>query len=214
MRCSRPPGRTAFLFDPGLALAPAAAELGDVRRTPFLAQMPATVLTLPGIGNSGPQHWQTLWEQTYPNFVRIAQRDWDHPVCAEWVSVLESTVKDIASPVVIVAHSLGCLALAHWAAKSHASIRAALLVAVPDPEGPNFPAEAVGFSPLPQQKFSFPSVVVASADDPYGTLAHAQACASAWGSRLVHIGAAGHINASSGLGHWPEGYALLQGLCA
>ena len=172
-----------------------------------------TVLTFPGIGNSGPQHWQTLWEQSHPGFVRVSQRDWDHPVCAEWVSVFERTVKDIASPVVVVAHSLGCLALAHWAAQPHAPVQAALLVAVPDPDGPNFPAEAVGFSPLRKQKFSFPSIVVASANDPYGTVAHAQAYASAWASRLVNIGEAGHINASSGLGHWPEGDALLQTLC-
>ncbi len=176
--------------------------------------MPSTVLTLPGIGNSGPQHWQTLWEQSNPGFVRISQRDWDHPICAEWVSVLERTVKGIAAPVVVVAHSLGCLALAHWAAQPHAPIQAALLVAVPDPDGPNFPADAVGFSPLPRQKFSFPSIVVASTDDPYGSVAFAQARASVWGSRLVNIGAAGHVNADRGLGPWPEGFALLQRLYA
>ena len=87
-------------------------------------------------------------------------------------------------------------------------------MAVPDPDGPNFPAEAVGFSPLPEQKFSFPSIVVASTDDPYGSVAFAQARASVWGSRLVNIGAAGHVNADSGLGPWPEGFALLQRLCA
>ena len=141
--------------------------------------MPLTVLTFPGIGNSGPQHWQTLWEQSHPHFVRLSQRDWDHPVCAEWMSVLESTVEVVASPVVVVAHSLACLALAHWAAQAHSPIQAALLVAVPDPEGSNFPAEALGFSPLPMQKFSFPSIVVASTDDPYGSVAHAQACAAA-----------------------------------
>ncbi len=112
----------------------------------------------------------------------------------------------------IVAHSLGCLTVAHWAAKTHSTIKAALLVAVPDPDGPNFPPEAIGFSPLPLQRFPFPSTVVVSTDAPYGSLAHSQACATVWGSRLVNIGAAGHINASSALGQWPEGYALLQSL--
>lgn len=175
--------------------------------------MSSPVLTFPGIGNSGPQHWQSLWEQSNPDFVRISQRDWDNPVCEEWVSVLEKTVQPIGSSVVVVAHSLACLAVAHWAAKAHSPIKAALLVAVPNPEGQKFPAEAVGFAPLPLQPFSFPSIVVASANDPYGSLAHAQACASAWGSRLVNVGAVGHINASSGLGQWLEGYALLQQLC-
>lgn len=174
--------------------------------------MSSTVLVFPGIENSGPQHWQTLWEQSNPEFVRISQRDWDNPVCEEWVSVLESTVRRTGSPVVVVAHSLACLAVAHCAAKAHSPIGAALLVAVPDPEGSGFPAGAIGFAPLPKQRFSFPSIVVASTDDPYGSLAHTEACASAWGSRLVNIGAAGHINASSGIGQWLEGYALLQQL--
>jgi predicted alpha/beta hydrolase family esterase len=176
--------------------------------------MSATVLTFPGIGNSGPEHWQSLWEQAHPEFIRISQRDWNHPICDEWVTVFEETVQRIGSTVIVVAHSLACLAIAHWAAKEHAPIKAALLVAVPDPEGPCFPAEAIGFAQLPLQQFSFPSIVVASSDDPYGSLTHAHACANAWGSRLVNIGAAGHINANSGLGRWPQGHALLQELLA
>jgi predicted alpha/beta hydrolase family esterase len=174
--------------------------------------MSSSVLILPGIGNSGPQHWQSLWEQSNPEFVRITQRDWDHPICDEWSAALESAIQRIGSSAIVVAHSLACLAVAHWANREHSPIKAALLVAVPNPEGPSFPAEAVGFAPLPLQRFTFPSIVVASTNDPYGTLAHSQACASAWGSRLVNIGKAGHINASSALGRWPEGYALLQQL--
>ncbi len=176
--------------------------------------MPSTVLIFPGLGNSGPQHWQTLWEQANPDFVRIAQRDWDKPLCEEWVAVLESTVQRIGPSVVVVAHSLGCLAVAHWAARPHAPIKAALLVAVPNPDGPNFPVEAIGFSPVPHRRFPFPSIVVASRNDPYGSPAHAQACAAAWGSRLVDIGEAGHINSGSGLGAWQEGFELLNQLRA
>ena len=175
--------------------------------------MTLTVLTFPGIGNSGAQHWQSLWEQSNPQIVRISQRNWDHPVCEEWASILENTVQSIGSSVVVAAHSLACLVVAHWAARLHSPIKAALLVAVPDPDGPNFPREACGFSHLPKRQFCFPSIVVTSTNDPYGSLAHAQACASAWGSRLVNIGAAGHINDSSGFGQWPEGYRLLQQLC-
>lgn len=175
--------------------------------------MQSTVLTFPGIGNSGPEHWQSLWEQSNPEFVRISQRDWDSPVCDDWASVLEHAVQRLGSSVVVVAHSLACLAVAHWAARPHSPIKAALLVAIPNPDGPSFPAEAIGFSPLPTQRFAFPSIVVASSNDPYGSLAHAEACTSAWGGRLVNIGAAGHINASSNLGRWPEGFGLLQQLC-
>ena len=175
--------------------------------------MSSTVLICPGIGNSGPQHWQSLWEQSNPAFIRISQGNWDTPVCEEWEASLERAVQQTGASVVVVAHSLACLTVAHWAAKRHSPITAALLVAVPDPDGPSFPVEAIGFSPVPKQEFSFPSIVVASTDDQYGSLAHAQACASAWGSRVVNIGAAGHINVRSGFGEWLEGYELLQQLC-
>ena len=174
--------------------------------------MSATVLILPGIGNSGSQHWQSIWEQSHPEFVRVQQRDWDNPVCEEWVAAIEEAVRRATLDVVLVAHSLACLAVAHWAARAHAPIKAALLVAVPHSNGPNFPKEAVGFSETPALPFSFPSTVVISTDDPYGSSVHSKQLARAWGSRVVQIGDCGHINASSGFGAWSEGYELLNQL--
>jgi predicted alpha/beta hydrolase family esterase len=139
----------------------------------------------------------------------VDQQDWDHPECDVWVAALEAAVRGSEPDVVLVAHSLACLQLAHWAASTRCRVRGALLVAVPDPEGVAFPREAIGFSPLPLGRFAFPSIVVASSDDPYGSVDHARRCTDAWGSRLVEIGAAGHINAGSGLGDWAEGQALL-----
>jgi uncharacterized protein len=166
-------------------------------------------LTLPGIGNSGPEHWQTRWEQSDPAFVRIRQRDWDNPARDEWVRALEAQVRP---GDVLVAHSLACLMVARWAETTQVKIRGAMLVAVPDPSGPAFPAQAMGFSMLPSGRFAFRSLVVVSVDDPYGSVEHARACAGAWGSKLVEIGARGHINAASGLGDWPEGRRLLEEL--
>ncbi|MBS1190552.1 MAG: hypothetical protein H6R10_2344 [Rhodocyclaceae bacterium] len=174
--------------------------------------MSSPVLILPGIGNSGPLHWQSLWEQSHPDFVRVEQRDWDNPVCTEWVAGIEAAVRQAGPQVVLVAHSLACLALAHWAAGAHSPVKAALLVAVPDPEGPNFPREARGFSGTPARPFPFPSTVAISSDDPYGSPAHSERLAKAWGSRVVHVGNCGHINADSRLGAWAEGYALLEQL--
>jgi predicted alpha/beta hydrolase family esterase len=172
-----------------------------------------SVIIFPGIGNSGPQHWQTYWEQANPDFARVQQRDWDNPNCEEWAAALETAVKRAGSErLVVVAHSLACLVVAHWAARPHTPIKAALLVAVPNPNGPNFPKEAIGFSVTPEQKFSFPSMVVASSNDPYGTLEHTAHLASAWGSEFVNIGDHGHINASSGLGAWDKGYEYLTQL--
>jgi len=172
------------------------------------------VLILPGIGNSGPLHWQTLWEQSNPGFVRVQQRDWDNPVCAEWVAVIEEAVKRAGPKVVLVAHSLACLAVAHWATGPHSPLKAALLVAVPNSKRPSFPREAVGFADTPTAPFSFRSTVVVSDDDPFGSAENAERLAAAWGSRVVRIGPHGHINADSGLGDWSEGYALLKPLLA
>jgi predicted alpha/beta hydrolase family esterase len=100
----------------------------------------------------------------------------------------------------------------HWAARFSGNIRGALLVAAPDPYGPSFPAQAQGFTPLPTDPLPFPSILVASADDPYSDRKFAQACAASWGSQLIDVGAKGHINSDSGLGDWPLGQALLSQL--
>lgn len=144
----------------------------------------------------------------------MVQVDWDRPVRADWQARLESAVAQFGSRSVLVAHSLGCLLAVQWAAATRLSIRGALLVGVPNPDRPSFPAEIQGFTPLPQDPLPFPSVLVASTNDPYGDFDFAQRCAQAWGSRLVSLGAAGHINTASGYGEWPLGWALLEQLTA
>lgn len=172
------------------------------------------VLILPGVGNSGPEHWQTRWEALNPAFQRVPQRDWDNAVCSEWTASLDAAVLRSGPDTVLVAHSLACLMVAHWSTSSARPIRAALLVAVPDPDAPSFPKSASGFAPVPKQRLPFPSMVIASSTDSYAGLDYARQCASVWGSGFVNIGAAGHINAASGLGEWPEGFALLEALIA
>jgi serine hydrolase len=170
------------------------------------------VLVLPGIGNSGRLHWQTLWEQGHPYWQRVNQREWDRPVREEWVAALDAAVAECVQPPVLVAHSIGCLVAVHWASRSFVPVRAAFLVAVPDPSGANFPAAAQGFIPLPLAPLRMPSLMVASIDDSFSPIAYARHCASAWGSQFVEIGPAGHINAESGHGAWPEGFRLLRQL--
>lgn len=170
------------------------------------------VLVLPGIFNSGPGHWQSRWEALHPEFRRVVQSDWDRPDCRAWVERLEGVVASSGPDTVLVAHSLGCLTVAHWAAASIHRIRGAMLVAAPDPAGSAFPPEARGFAPVPLQPLPFSSILVASTDDPYGGVEYAQRCGSAWGSEVVVAGALGHINAVSGLGDWPTGYELLRKL--
>ena len=173
---------------------------------------PNRVLLVPGIGNSGPTHWQSYWESEHDSYVRVQQSDWEHPVCADWVSALELDAQRAGPGTLIAAHSLGCLVVANWLAQTSIPVAGALLVAVPDPSGARFPSEAKGFTPVPFDPLPCPSIVVASSDDPYSDMAFATQCANAWGSRLINIGRAGHINAASGLGRWDEGQRLLRSL--
>jgi uncharacterized protein len=174
--------------------------------------LPSSILTLPGIHGSGAGHWQTIWEQLLPDAKRVIAPDWDHPVRTQWVAALELAVANASPTVVLVAHSLGCLQIVHWARDTRLSIRGAMLVAPPDPAGGTFPSEAIGFAPLPGGRLPFSSIIVASSNDPYATPAFSHRCAAAWGSRIVDIGARGHINGDSGLGDWPEGRRLLAEL--
>ncbi len=179
-----------------------------------------TTLVLPGYANSGSGHWQTLWEARDPSFVRVAMPDWDHPERDAWCETLDETVAATpCGPLCLAAHSLGCLTAVHWAlrvadAAQLDKIAGALLVAVPDPSGPGFPRDALGYEDVPLAPLPFPSIVVASSDDLYGTLPFAERCAQAWGSRLVNIGPRGHINAESGLGDWEEGRRWLASFVA
>jgi predicted alpha/beta hydrolase family esterase/GNAT superfamily N-acetyltransferase len=183
-----------------------------------LVASPLQVLILPGLHGSGPRHWQTVWERERGDCQRVEQRDWQNPRCAEWVTTLDEAITGTNGPLVLVAHSLGCVTVAHWASQHHAVARAriagALLVAPSDVDRPGFPAVASGFSPAPVAPLPFPTVVVASADDPFISLARAEHFADAWGSRFVAVGAKGHMNSDSGLGAWPEGQALLDALVA
>lgn len=142
----------------------------------------------------------------------MQQRDWDHPVCTEWVATLEQAIQQQTQPVILIAHSMGCLTVAHWAAQTKLQIHGALLVSVPDPQGSNFPKDAQGYDQTPIQPLPFKSIVVCSTDDPYGSEATMKNCADAWGSEFVVIGNYGHINANSGLGDWDQGQALLANL--
>lgn len=172
--------------------------------------MDTPVLVLPGFGSSGPGHWQTLWEARHPAWRRVDLGRWDAPQCEDWVRALDAAVQRCLTPPVLVAHSLACLLVAHWAGQSRVPITGAFLVAVPEPASPSFPVAATGFVPVPMQRLDFPTLVVASANDSFGSVAHARCCAIAWGSRFVDVGELGHINADSGIGEWPEGYALFQ----
>lgn len=182
------------------------------------------VLVLPGFEDSGPEHWQSIWERAEPGFRRVAQADWFAPRVGDWVSTLAAAIEAAPAPVVLAAHSLGCVTVAHLVVAARtgahgvaggpavlAKVRGALLVAPADIDTAEVPG-LVNFRPVPLAPLPFPSVVVAGDDDPWAALPRSELFARAWGSRLVVVPGGGHLNAASGLGAWPQGRELLEEL--
>jgi len=171
------------------------------------------VLVLPGYGDSGPQHWQSLWEAADATCRRVVQRDWYAPTLAEWCEALDRAVAACEHPPILVAHSLGCTLVAHWTRQARRPVAGALLVAPADVDMLALVLDTVAsFAPVPLDRLPFPSIVVASSDDPYVSPERAGTFARAWGSRFVLIEGAGHLNTDSGHGDWPEGHRLLEEL--
>lgn len=174
-------------------------------------------LTVPGLYGSGPDHWQTRWEER-EDVRRVDLGAWDNPHRSHWITKLDLVIAYEREPVVLVAHSLGCLAVAWWAALASADrcgqVAGALLVAPPDVERVDAHPILQRFAPVPRVTLPFPAIVVASVDDPYATIERSYAFAIRWGTEFREVGALGHINAESGIGAWPEGQAMLAALGA
>jgi predicted alpha/beta hydrolase family esterase len=171
------------------------------------------ILIVPGLYNSGPDHWQTHWERELPNAERVDQQDWERPLLGDWTISLAEAVRQRPGAI-LVAHSLGCALVAHFAQVTGGrGVGGAMLVAPADVnrEGPAGRL-LVGFSPIPRQRLPFPTLVVASRNDPYVEIERAEAFARGWGSEFVDLGRAGHINVDSGHGPWLKGRTLLNGL--
>lgn len=175
-------------------------------------------LIVPGLRNSGAGHWQSFWQKLLRNAARAELGDWSSPDRADWVARLDEAVRGLAPPVLICAHSLGCHAVAWWAmlkAKGDGwPVAGALLIAPPDCDRREMLHSVTGFSPAPIGKLPFPTIVVGSRNDDYASFADTRALARNWGAAFVDGGTLGHINADSGIGHWPAGLALLGRLLA
>jgi predicted alpha/beta hydrolase family esterase len=166
------------------------------------------ILIVPGWRDSGPGHWQSLWAERYAHTVRVQQDNWLTPARAAWVNTISRTIEAQPGPVV-VAHSLGCIAVTHLPLEVTSRIQGALLVAPADPERR---AVLADFAPAPCQKLPYRSILVASSNDPFCPIRLSGAYARNWGSEFVRVPDAGHINVDSGHGEWPLGVALLQSL--
>lgn len=173
------------------------------------------ILIIPGLGNSGPDHWQSRWQDKLSTARRIEVADWSSASRSQWVDAIVAAVGASSGQVVPVAHSLGIIALVHAAPQLAGRIVGALLVAPPDWDRPNLvPGAATDMAPVPLAPLAFPSVLIASNDDPYCSIQRASDFAEAWGSEFVDAGASGHLNPESGHGPWPEGLMRFAGFLA
>ena len=180
------------------------------------------VLVLPGWQNSGAAQWQSRWEVEH-GYRRVEQHDWMRPLRGDWVARLEEGLLEQAAAdqgpgdpaFVLVAHGLGCLLVAAWAAHSRhtALVRAALLVAPGDPQREELGGVLSSWSPIVLQPLPFKSQLLCSRNDPYCGFERARRFAGAWGAKFIDYGEQGHINADSGLGSWPDGHRMLLALC-
>lgn len=166
----------------------------------------ADIIFVPGYTNSGPEHWQTRWQSKLSTARRVEQAEWSKPVREDWVARMADAVNEAERPVVVVAHSLGVATLIHAIPDFRRKVAGAFMVAPPDVANPDLrPKHLMTFGPYPRDPLPFPSITVASSNDPFCAIDVAEDLAAAWGSVFVHAGEAGHINSDAGYGPWPEG---------
>jgi hypothetical protein len=183
----------------------------------------ASVLVVPGLRDESTEHWQTLLAgelerlgRTVRSVKPMGRGNLD---CAMRVSLLQQEAAAANAPLIIVAHSAGALTVAHWASQARADVRGVLLAVPPNFEAPmpeNYPSlnalSAGGWLPLPRAALPFPSIVAASRNDPLALYEWVRELAGDWHSRLIDLGAVGHLNPASGFGPWPRALQLIAAL--
>ncbi len=166
----------------------------------------ADILIIPGYRNSGPDHWQSRWEARISTARRVDQAAWAKPVREDWVARVVEAVNEAERPVVLVAHSLGIACAVHGIPQFRTPVAGAFFVAPPELTNRKIrPRHFMTFGPYPRDPLPFPAIVIASRNDHFGSFEAAEEIAAAWGARFLDAGEAGHINAESGFGPWPEG---------
>lgn len=174
-------------------------------------------LFLAGYGNSTGDHWQARWFNLFPNSLWVEQ-NWDQPNRDDWIANIQACLSETTEPLVVICHSLGCLALVEWISQFPDTVQekilGAFLVAVPDACASEFPTAIKGFSSPPMSHLQIPSLMISSANDPYCSEGRSAEFAEAWGANLIRVGPKGHINLAAGYGDWPEGEGYLRSFLA
>jgi predicted alpha/beta hydrolase family esterase len=174
-------------------------------------------IVVPGLDGSDQNHWQSTWEADWlTTTTRITPASWTHPDRDDWTAAISDAIGFADEPVVLIAHSLGCLAVAHWLTTvGSPTVRGAFLVAPPDQLAPTFPVDQIPtFTDQRATRLPVPGVLVASDNDPYCTIDAATRLATGWQIPLITTGSHGHLNSDSNLGAWPYGQALFTSFLA
>lgn len=184
--------------------------------------MTITTLIIPGLHNSGPDHWQTWMESKLEGAIRVEQEDWEHRLIRPWAKKVEQAILSANKPVFLVAHSFGVLASIVGAAPIADHVMGALFVAPADPSRFTITGERINqdsaelntglFNYIPKEYLGYPSTLAASLDDNCMPFKRTAWWAKTWGSKLESLGNAGHVNADSGFGPWPHGLSLYRAL--
>lgn len=162
-----------------------------------------TIILVQGLRDSDEHHWQSCWSRRFPLWKRISQRNWLEPDIDAWVSAIRRELATCQRPAILVGHSFGALASCRLVQTQKMNIAGIVMVAPAEPSLFKL-EEAV----LPE-KLVPPSLMFASQNDPLMSFKRAQFWAKCWGSRVIDIGEAGHINTESGFGEWEYGLEQL-----
>ena len=182
--------------------------------------MSYTTLIIPGLNNSGPEHWQSLLEAQIPGSRRVTQQDWSRPNIIPWARNVQKAILQSEEPVILIAHSFGVLASVIGATRVADRVAGALYVAPADPSkftpfGEILSEAAQDWSTglynlIPKERLGYPTIIAASLDDPYMPFKRAAWWATKWQSRVVSLGNTGHVNVASGHGQWAAGEVLYR----
>jgi predicted alpha/beta hydrolase family esterase len=178
------------------------------------SEVETNVIILPGFGGSDENHWQSRWQSSSSRYSRFAPGTWELPELSDWIDALHLAIGAQNAPPILVAHSLACLLVAHWQRVSKLPIVGAVLVAVPNPNSPVYTDVGRSFADPPTEQLPFPSLVVASDNDPFATIEYSRTLAIQWGSGFVEAGSLGHIGSASGVGDWKQGRDLVTAFMA
>lgn len=181
------------------------------------------VLIVPGLRDHVSEHWQTWLATQWPGARSLQPLGRENLSLAQRLDDLEQAVATSTQPVLLVAHSGGCVLVAHWARRTPNAHRVsgALLATPPTfdrelpPAYPPLAAlDAAGWLPVPRQALPFPALVGASRNDVLGEYEAVGKLAQDWGSDTVDLGPVGHLNPASGFGPWPQALDLIRQLQA